>query len=397
VNGQCGGPPTVQLSWLNQTPATQIYIRQGNAYLTLKGTVTAMGTPLGGTFSWTTQPGGVVGINGSSDTVTLQGLTTGTANLTVQYTPPNGQPVKAQAVVKVFSPFILVHGFNSNAQMAWGNLISELQTSFNLAYDNTLVNLPDSNCRNLLTQSDVDFCAVDFQTDSSVPYRNQGDFGIQGDSLALAVLSLKQVTGSNNVTLLAHSMGGLASRAALQSRGGTLPVDKLITVGTPNLGSPWISLLAGGIDLSGMIAGLNNIFLHADPTSPAVQALQPGSPQLVQLNSQAASLPQNVSYVSIIGIDSATGLLGTTALSNYYAAITGAVCVLPLSQGCQLLHQYNPVIAALLPQSDGLVSVQSQDLTLVTPLAHLVQTIGNVFHTSETDQIQTFLPYLGLQ
>ncbi|MFD4638179.1 alpha/beta fold hydrolase [Lentzea sp. NPDC058436] len=47
----------------------------------------------------------------------------------------------------------------------------------------------------------------------------------------------KAAGGDGKVVAVAHSMGGLALRYALQSKGDTVP--NIITLGTPNLGSPW--------------------------------------------------------------------------------------------------------------------------------------------------------------
>jgi hypothetical protein len=47
----------------------------------------------------------------------------------------------------------------------------------------------------------------------------------------------KGVGGDGKVVVVAHSMGGLALRYALQGKGDTVP--NIITLGTPNLGSPW--------------------------------------------------------------------------------------------------------------------------------------------------------------
>lgn len=43
--------------------------------------------------------------------------------------------------------------------------------------------------------------------------------------------------GDGRIVVIAHSMGGLALRYALQGKGNTVP--NVITMGTPNLGSPW--------------------------------------------------------------------------------------------------------------------------------------------------------------
>jgi hypothetical protein len=65
---------------------------------------------------------------------------------------------------------------------------------------------------------------------------------------------------------------------------------------------------------------------------------------------------------------------------------------------CATILQYDPITAAFLPQSDGIVSTASQDLSIVAPLVNNTRgNIPNVFHLDETKQVQMFLPYLGLQ
>lgn len=52
-----------------------------------------------------------------------------------------------------------------------------------------------------------------------------------------AIEKAKQKTGSDKVDIVAHSMGGLVSRAYIQSPGYGGDVDQLITLGTPHLGA----------------------------------------------------------------------------------------------------------------------------------------------------------------
>lgn len=52
-----------------------------------------------------------------------------------------------------------------------------------------------------------------------------------------AIDHAKQVTGSDQVNIVAHSMGGLVSRAYIQSSDYNNDVNHLITLGTPNLGA----------------------------------------------------------------------------------------------------------------------------------------------------------------
>lgn len=105
------------------------------------------------------------------------------------------------------------------------------------------------------------------------------------------------------VSLVAHSMGGLASRAALADTGGGVPpVRSLVTLGTPHEGA----------DLAGIVTGLRRlpgpgtVLLEAvdraerlgfDPRTPAVGQMAPGSPLLRELD--AAGVPEGVAVTAI--------------------------------------------------------------------------------------------------
>jgi hypothetical protein len=57
------------------------------------------------------------------------------------------------------------------------------------------------------------------------------------ESLKDMIASVTGVTGLKKVDIVAHSMGGLISKAYIE-KFGTSSIDKLITIATPNLGSP---------------------------------------------------------------------------------------------------------------------------------------------------------------
>jgi pimeloyl-ACP methyl ester carboxylesterase len=58
--------------------------------------------------------------------------------------------------------------------------------------------------------------------------------------LAQRVEEVRRVTGADKVVLLAHSMGGLVSRAYIARLGGAARVARLITVGSPHRGSEMV-------------------------------------------------------------------------------------------------------------------------------------------------------------
>ena len=121
------------------------------------------------------------------------------------------------------------------------------------------------------------------------------------------------------VNLVCHSMGGLIARKYLAEHPRDHYVSKLITVGTPNLGSE--GLLFNWAPVGLIVTGIGGTILFANPffllltvgglsvdmisqargvklLSPAVDALKPGSAFLNELNE--TPLPTDVEYIAII-------------------------------------------------------------------------------------------------
>lgn len=82
--------------------------------------------------------------------------------------------------------------------------------------------------------------------------------------------------GGGRIDLVAHSMGGLVARAYLQLLGGARRVDRLVTLGTPHLGTHAANFIPSAL----------------------VRQLLPGSPFLAYLNAQPA--PAGVEVTSIV-------------------------------------------------------------------------------------------------
>lgn len=117
-----------------------------------------------------------------------------------------------------------------------------------------------------------------------------------------------QATGITHISIVAHSMGGLVSREMLTHSDlkGYPTVTRLITVGTPNHGSPLAHLRIVGEmrdqlvrTFSGNGVMFGSVF---DGAGEAEIDLLPGSAFLTTLN--ARSLPKGVAMTSIIGIAS---------------------------------------------------------------------------------------------
>ncbi|MHB9116727.1 MAG: Lcl domain-containing protein [Burkholderiales bacterium] len=143
------------------------------------------------------------------------------------------------------------------------------------------------------------YFAIDFSKPSGLT------FNAQGNELKQVIDCVKNITNPTNpshkVILVAHSMGGLAARAYLQGvsmndSGKTQPyghdVVKLITVGTPNLGSPWAHICTSGASATNILC---NLF---GPV--AVDELRPESSQLDVLNNVSLGNLPPIYYTSIV-------------------------------------------------------------------------------------------------
>jgi pimeloyl-ACP methyl ester carboxylesterase len=150
-------------------------------------------------------------------------------------------------------------------------------------------------------------------------YPNDQSPAVSADLLGESLAALG-ARGTQHVDLVAHSMGGLVARDALTRdtiyngdgsvdiANDSLPkVDRLILVGTPNLGSPWARLRAIGeireqivrYRESGSYDPRQLLTFLSDGLGDAGEDLLPGSDFLAELN--ARPLPQNVEITTIIG------------------------------------------------------------------------------------------------
>ncbi len=96
------------------------------------------------------------------------------------------------------------------------------------------------------------------------------------DQLAAKIDAVRRATGSAQIVLVAHSMGGLISRAYLRRFGG-IHVRRLITIGSPHQGSKHAYLMNG--------RGLSE--------------MRPGSTWLTDLNRDGESMTAGVPVVSL--------------------------------------------------------------------------------------------------
>ena len=113
----------------------------------------------------------------------------------------------AQAATK--DPVIVVPGFTGGDLVAIG-YVPLVQRLRGAGYDVTLLTYPDYGF---------------------------GDINDNAQRLANTVASVRARTGSAKVDLVAHSMGGLVTRAYVKNLGGSTKVDSLITLASPHYGT----------------------------------------------------------------------------------------------------------------------------------------------------------------
>ncbi len=157
------------------------------------------------------------------------------------------------------NPIILVHGFTANKN-TWTPFTNYLRSNLGLTISPTLLTY-DLNCdgNNATAQILMDVCqintgtignydvyVVDFEVNGNntkYKYSNQASATKQGYALKYAIERVLAATGADRVSLLGHSMGGLAIREYAQNpihyqdNDKQHHIAKIATIGTPHGGS----------------------------------------------------------------------------------------------------------------------------------------------------------------
>lgn len=191
-------------------------------------------------------------------------------------------------------PIIFIHGLNSGSS-TWNTFTDFMDTNYLFTYGGrfdinlNLDNNPYVANKNIYpTQgADIglyqgswtqgaDYYYVNFAVNSSGAYdeacanlSNQSAIAKQGLALRDVIIYVMQLTGRDKVILMGHSMGGLAAREYLQNPSNWVDtntnhhVAKLITTGTPHLGSDAIGGQIIGVDYhSEAIRDLKNTYFN---------------------------------------------------------------------------------------------------------------------------------------
>ncbi len=262
--------------------------------------------------------------------------------------------------MKVPYPIILLHGLGQKADVWHGAATKYFLEELGLRHGGDLRVDASKNVRaSKAGGGDADLYTVTFSSafDSVNAWR---------DEVEAVVTYVRNVTGADRVTLVGYSMGGLAARAYLVKRLTDHHVKRLITIGTPHLGSPyariwnWKSRMEecasnGNViavpPCKAALAAIQGAEGDVPFDAPAVRDLrrpEDGGDYLRRLSKY--SHPLDVEYVSVVGdvnlLDEVTALRQGAiqeTLRKVLAAATGT-------------------LGELFEPGDGVVSTKSQNI-----------------------------------
>ena len=276
--------------------------------------------------------------------------------------------IDGQVLTQTVYPVIFVHGlagnweswdgFNDFIDQLWsfGGFLDFCLNSFgNSNQDICNIDYEIDNLTSNLTNAD--YYVIDFDCDPGSPctggtrFSNQAAVIVQGRALGLAINDVLNVTQSEKVILVCHSMGGLAAREYIQNEDHWVNpshhrVAKLVTSGTPHYGSNYTwgvggSPLNGGADeqteavrdlrTSYFISGEDGAYLFGngiyETTSDIKNSLlwnyynvdvdcdgQPG--EIISSGLNDISLPENLDYACIMGSEDDIVTSYSSNLSN---------------------------------------------------------------------------------
>lgn len=294
------------------------------------------------------------------------------------YYHPNKFTIKNTFIpnLKIPYPIIFVHGLNGDSD-TWNSFTDEADLFYGLTFGGRMdfcLNFNDNTANssfstdykdftNLNSLNEGDYYYVNFAVNSNgATYSgntsnssrsNQSAVFKQGRAVRDAIKHVLDITGSEKVVLVGHSMGGLASREYLQNSAiyqsdGEHHVAKLLTIGTPHGGSnaTFLGFGLNGIDeLSEAVrdlrikyySGFEGCYLFGGTESTAQITGAPGfsfvnvdvncngtiGQAITGLNKK--SYPTDLMYSSIIGYGDSFG--GDGVVTEYSADINNQIAV----------------------------------------------------------------------
>jgi triacylglycerol esterase/lipase EstA (alpha/beta hydrolase family) len=213
--------------------------------------------------------------------------------------------------MKVPFPILLLHGLGQKADVWEGAATAYFRNDLGLASGGTLRfqrgAVVPPQCSG---GADADFYTVAF----SNPYDSINGWR---DELEQAIAYVLRQTSAERVILVGYSMGGLASRAYLAKRYADHHVKRLITIGTPHLGSPyarawtWMTSLQAcaassnpllNLPCSTAVASMRSVQGDVPFDAPALRDLRRIEDNGIFIRTLGKyAHPLDVEYVSVVG------------------------------------------------------------------------------------------------
>lgn len=338
--------------------------------------VSAAALPLGGAFRWQLDGKEILELRdarapaqgifpmprgglttAAASTRTAIPLRPGRVEIAVEY-EVGGRKASSKATLDIVPPLLLLHGIASNAQ-TWDAMKERLERS-RLLFGGKL-------CATCPPPRPADFYTADFRYPQWSYLAQKDDVAAYVGQIASLVSRDARPEG-RRVAILAHSMGGLASRAYLQSPAYRKDVAALVTVGTPHRGSlaaQFVSPQEYPQPVRAILGEVIRRYVGLDLSSDGVRELAIVSNDMKTLNSgAAASLPRDVRYVFVVGTlppETAHEILSETAVR-----VLGT-----LERNDTVFNQLRHIFE----RTDVLVDEGSQNLNTLVP------GIGQVIHT----------------
>lgn len=286
------------------------------------------------------------------------------------------------------TPVLLVHGFCSDSN-TWGDMIASMQPS--TRYGNGVTKLyaardvrANQSLPMFVFQRDTGLLAstafpsadpskrvftIDFYNDVSGSFAGDqvADTGIlhKAAELSAVIKEVTRISGASKVTIVAHSLGGLATRAYVQglaiASGPRLihygdDVAKIITIDTPHTGADpanWLSF-AGQL-----------VPCFLQPSVDKVE-LAPASSFLTLLNSGSTTIPSSIDVSAILSWSTNNGRAAGDLVVNYQQQSLATIS--PYNQVAYVSDLSNQITTPFVPPLHTVIHHLHQTTTLVQNL-----------------------------
>ncbi|MFM2133113.1 MAG: hypothetical protein RL156_394 [Bacteroidota bacterium] len=269
--------------------------------------------------------------------------------------------VSEVSATTVAYPLLLLHGLGQKAHVWEGAALSSYEQTLGLHFGGVLTMKNGRVQCSKNGSGPSDFFTVSF----SNPVDSVAAWSAELEQFINEVL---RRTGANKVTLVGYSMGGVASRLYLTQHQQNHRVQRLITIGSPHLGSPFARVYS-------LKAGIKNSL--ASSSNPISQAILGGA--LSAVEACETDMPFDAPAMrDLIPPDNAGNFLDRLGKAPHpldveYVSVIGNVDVIGDAQKFrtsalqEVLRRvgelYDNGLSALLTPGDGVVSTSSQVIT----------------------------------